>query len=615
MGETTPFDPGVEDLPPFDENPSHVLYDLLAERVETPFPSNYYIDPEQGGIVLNGGDFSCSLLPMVDTFSDYQAAARLARGFATYAPLVFLTSVPVDPSSLPANGAESLDPSSSVRLVALDNDFEPADPVPLKVEYRMMDSQDGPRYIVTSVPLEPLEPGTTYLYVMTDALRDADGGAFGRSRGFAQVMGHAAVITGDSDRHALVLRERERLAPLVDGLADPDAVVAAVDFTVSRLGDDTIEIMDSFLKDGRFTSVNWDMDGANDVSWGSGYKECKMTDDELAYGIHATFENVNFVGPDEQYVKEDGVWKTFEPEDLEFWLMVPAGEGPFPVVIMTHGIAADHKQLCGVSRDLVRAKIATLRFDLPRHGKRGGGAMDFLDLGWPAKTRDNFMQSSVDIAGACLLIEGLGKELDLLPKGATDGEGDLDATRIGFLGHSLGGIVGAMYFPFSDRVHASVLNVAGVGLFHMVESYVLPEGTGGLYEIMGMVHAAPHMIFSADGATFAHHILSDPFSEAHEGKHILVQEVMGDGTVPNASTELLARFGAIPLLEPFVSAIDGVLTAAPSETTSGVWQIADADHGMFTGSTSDPKVAFVRNQAVQFLASFFDTGVPEIVVE
>lgn len=619
-----PGDPGTAELPPFQENPAHVLFDLFADPVQAPFPYNYYVDPDVGGVRIREGAFTNMLLPVIHTFSEFVKQFSEIDGFATYAPIAFLSSVPLDPTSLPQDEESTLEPDSPMRLLELDEDGVPVGPVRFRVEYRQMDSQDGVRYVVSSVPMERLKPGTTYLFVVNDGVRSDTGDALGVSRGFAEILGTAAIRAGDPERVALVEGERERFAPLVLQLAGLEHVVAAVDFTTGRVNQETYEIMALFDEGGAFGDRVWDMDGdndgADDLAWGDQYKECKLSSDHLAYGIYGSFENVNFTGSDNFFHREGDGWKTFEPEDLEFWLMVPVGDGPFPVVVMTHGIASSQSQLCKVSREMVEAGIATLRFVLPRHGRRGGGQMDFLDLTNPFKTRDNFRQGSADIASVTLLIETLSKELDLLPKDAPDGQGDLDATRIGLLGHSLGAIIGAHYLAFSDRIHAAVLNVGGVGLTHMVESYVLPEGSsGGFYEVMGLVLGAPHLIWSADGVTFAQHIIKEPLSASHGPKHVLAHEHMDDGTVPNVTTELLARFADIPIVEPpdqpVIKSVVGVSEVPHDQTTSGVWQVDGVGHGDFPGSEGDPQIALTRRQAVHYLKSFFDTGTPEIIVE
>lgn len=603
-------------LPPFHENPAHVLFDLFATPVQAPFPYDHYREPATGRLRLDTGPFSSALLPLVDQFERFLDAAGQMDGFATYAPLVFLSSVPLDASSLPADESASVQDDASVRLLELSADRRVLSAVPIRVEYREMEAQDGPRYLVTALPAILLRPWTSYLLLVTEGVRSREGANLGRSRGFAEVMGDLPIRAHDPERAALVERERIRLAPLVTSLPNASRVVAAADFTTGDAASETIEILKMFWKGGKYSRVAYDLDGdgdgQTDVFYGNAYPECPPEDDELAYGVAGVFEPVNLTGPDQTFVKKGDGWETFPPQRVRFFLMVPARATPAPVVLMAHGIHSDHSQLCDVARDLARAGLATVRFDLPRHGDRGGGATDFLDLTHPAKIRDNLRQSAVDLACLTLLVEALAEDLDLWPPDAPDGQGDLDASRIGFLGHSLGGIVGSVFVPLSDRVGPAVLNVSGVALTHMVESYVVPQGSGGMYEVMGMVHLAQHLLYPGDGVSFAHRFLREPLQRAHP---VLVHEHMKDDTVPNLTTEVLARFAGIPLLSPYAAPVAGLEVVSASEATSGLWQVEGVSHGAFVKAPQDPRIALTRRQAAHFLWTALTRDRPEILSE
>ena len=53
-------------------------------------------------------------------------------------------------------------------------------------------------------------------------------------------------------------------------------------------------------------------------------------------------------------------------------LNIPNGEGPFPVAIMCHGMASDHRSMRPSAQQLVRRGVATFTIDMRGHGKSGG---------------------------------------------------------------------------------------------------------------------------------------------------------------------------------------------------------------------------------------------------
>ncbi len=51
---------------------------------------------------------------------------------------------------------------------------------------------------------------------------------------------------------------------------------------------------------------------------------------------------------------------------------IPNGNGPFPGVLMCHGMASDYRSMRPSAQQLVRRRIATLTIDMRGHGKSGG---------------------------------------------------------------------------------------------------------------------------------------------------------------------------------------------------------------------------------------------------
>lgn len=587
-------------LPPYEEPVRHVIFDRMATPVASPYPSDWYLDPGDSHIRLDANHYSNILLPLVGDGPPIPDQISNSRGFSTYAPIVFLVSAPLDPQSLPSSGAESIDDDSPIRLLSLDDAGAPDKPVPFRVAYRSYDEWDGMWYVVTVTPLEPLADGTRHVLAVYDSLMAQDGLPFGMSLGFAQMMGIARRPQGDGDRLALLDAEASRLRHLVDLLPDSDDVIAAVDFSTGNSGDELVDLMD-FVASPQAPQITYtddiDQDGNPDIYLDGQLPGCSMSADEMGFAMAGRFTPPYFAGLDGRFVKDGDVWTLFPSPNVRFFLMVPKGEGPFPVVIVQHGIDALLTQMCETARRGVRAGVAVLRFEWPRHGDRGSGGYDFLALGDLLRIRDNFRQATLEVLAAEKLI-------DLLARDINPGEGEtgpaIDPTRIGYLGHSLGSIIGLASLPFSKRIKVFVANVGGLGLSHLVELYLTTQ-MPPMYGTLGFLHLGPHAIWGADGITFARHILKDPYSEAHGGKCLLAQEVIDDDTVSNVSTEVMARTIGLPLVGTVHVPIDGVQTAEASEVQSGLVQYNDTIHGAFTSLGSRPAGVIMQDQAWHFM--------------
>lgn len=606
----------AQDLVPeataFVEKPEHVVFDWNADPVAIPFPSDHHRDPVDGHLILDEGAYSSAMVPLMYNDPAMQKALAEYQGFAPYAPIMFLSSVPLDPSSMPKDIAGSVLPDASIRLYRLPDYTQ----VPFVIRYREWEADTGNHYLVSLLPSRPLKQGETYLMVVTEALKSKNGVPLGRAKGFAAIMGEVELSVTDPVKAQLAAAQKARLAPMVEALEDAEHVIGAIDFTVGNEGLETVKIFEMFRKGTNLVipfNLDADGNGSPDITDGPAFEDCPMPIDQMAYGVHGKFEPLNLTGEDGHFHKDGDEFKSFPQPPVDFWLMVPVGNGPFPVAILGHGINANHHQLCGLSRELVQVGVAVLRFDWPRHGNRGTGALDFLSIGDPPRIRDNFRQAAIDLASACLMIEGLAQTLDKLPMGAPDGKGDLDAQRIGYIGHSLGAIIGMLYYAFSDRIGVMVANEGGLGIYHLAESYLF-DMLPPIYEAVGLTNLAEHMLWPGDGISFARHVLEEPLHG--EKRRLLVQELIGDQTVSNVSTEALARGVGLTLAEPYHVAVDGLSTAPASELHNALYQFAseDAIHSDFTATPLKPLAKKMHDQAVHYLKSFFEKGEAEIIV-
>jgi len=159
----------------------------------------------------------------------------------------------------------------------------------------------------------------------------------------------------------------------------------------------------------------------------------------------------------------------------------------YPVAIFQHGITGDRTNAIGIMDALAAPPSCTavVAMDLPLHGVSEGNpffvgyaagenrertfGMDYVDNTTGAPGPDNNVDSSgahtINLANLLVSRDNLRQAIfDLLylekavPFMDIDGEGaDFDSSRISFIGHSLGGIVGGGMVAYSDNINAAAI--------------------------------------------------------------------------------------------------------------------------------------------------------------
>ncbi|MBT9588692.1 hypothetical protein IV102_35475 [bacterium] len=316
---------------------------------------------------------------------------------------------------------------------------------------------------------------------------------------------------------------------------------------------------------------------------------------------------------------------------------MPLGNPP-PVIIFQHGFTRTKNDVFAIADSLCGQGFAVVATDLVGHGDDTpptppgvlpvitSGAK-FLNLAFLRNSRDNIRQSAVNLYYLAKLISA-GK-LD------TDGVAGSDvnsAAQIGYLGQSLGGIVGAVYTATDPLSRNAVLNVAGGRLSSLVLSStnIRPGVIAGL-AAQGVVAGsdtfnqffliAQTVLDDADGFNYAAPALTGALKGgAGTASRVLQQEAVGDATVPNsASRDLANAFSQVPgfsHVQPIVQALSLVPAVSPGVfpagfAGSGFFQFPGAQHGFLLDPTQG-NTAAVRLQSITFLASGL-AGIPIIV--
>ncbi len=160
----------------------------------------------------------------------------------------------------------------------------------------------------------------------------------------------------------------------------------------------------------------------------------KITENDLFTRYHVTYLSTN-------------------NQTVRGFLNIPgSGTPPYPAIIYLHGVgdskSSDYVELG--TAIFTAGGFAVLTIDIQYHGERRNEWAKF-DLKGDMRytTRDAIVQTVID----------LRRGIDFL-----ESEEGIDQDRTGFLGISLGGIIGAIFVGLDERVEAPIIALAGGGL-------------------------------------------------------------------------------------------------------------------------------------------------------
>ena len=282
---------------------------------------------------------------------------------------------------------------------------------------------------------------------------------------------------------------------------------------------------------------------------------------------------------------------------VDFRLTVPAGDPPaggWPVVIASHGVSGDSVEPLKRGYSFALAGAATIGATATDHGWRGS-ILDFFDFTRPLYVRDGFRQSALEIVQLERAIRN-GHDAGVPPFDR------LDPERVTYFGNSFGGIVGGSVAAASAHVDAVGISVSGgrlPRLFDGETGQLLLALFGGE---VGLPKTDPEFDGFLEGFRIAAQWAIDPADPAALGpavpvdRPVLIQMALGDGTIPNASSEDLRLALALPVLEEPADPFDG---------RGGLWVWDVAEYPAVDAEPHDLywDLAPMRHQMEQFLLS------------
>ncbi len=635
-----PEDGGVVEgvAPRFDPGPDPLAFGAV------PWPDDLYLDAD--------GHIAVTSLPGHAADEDY--AASLGRGlaeldgFGVVSPIFFTFDGALDPSSLPADAAASVSDSASVFLL----DVDPASPEPFtRIPVRINYEPNRRQLAIRPTAGHPLHESRRYAAVVTRRVLDDAGRPIVPDPDFAAVRDALTrptdpVLAEAYDAYATVLANLETAGvnradvagvavfhtqSVGHELADARAVVwsgdapVAAGVTAVAAGPDLDERLGTPVDD------LWGLDVEGGVAHGA-----------IGWMIDGTFEGPWMISDAANVhgaIRRDsaGAIEVRRTETIPFTLLLPAAGdlSALRVVIFQHGLGDDRSQALAVADALAGAGYAVIAIDSPFHGLRNpseptdtlnrftgavgpdgfgdntgisvvvqfagivDSAGDYAPF-HPFYLRDALRQSAIDLFTLTrLLREGDWSQVrDADPALATLGFRD---EPFGFIGYSLGGIIGSLYVGTEEEVGAAALVATGGSLMSIVAAS--PIFNGGYFPLLlphfGITPSAidyagyppdffpelgiwQTLLDRGDSIAHADHIAARPLD-------VLMVMARHDETLNNVGTESLARAIGMPImngealyadLREETPPVRDNITVAGEMVTRGLYVYDPATHGL-----------------------------------
>jgi pimeloyl-ACP methyl ester carboxylesterase len=489
-----------------------------------------------------------------------------ADGYSVVTPVIFELAVPVQPGSLPPDGGD---------VVAL-FDTTTGERVPLRASVPADAARHGaPDTIVMAWPRSRLRHGRTYVARVTDGLRARSGGPAPRAPGLART----------SDPRVAALR-----ADLARVEGDRwDRVVGATRFTVRSRGSATTQIdrMAGMARAAEHPIRNLRVAPPVFVEHASAV----VTGEVLL----SDFRDRNGVAR-----AEHGARPTWE----RFVLVLPeraAGPAGAPVVIYGHGITASKETMLFTAATNAELGLATVGIDVPNHGDRqvgdGGYVLDLTSSRTFGRLASMPLQGVVDQVSLLEAVRDHFGTLDVVP-GVR-----LDTSTLFYEGTSMGGVLGAAFVALAPELDGAFLQVAGAGIADIIMNStiwplfmgVVPAGatTGDAYALMG---SATMLMDHAESANLLDRIRA-------RGTPVFLAYGVGDGVVPNATSDRLISLLGLPLVGPRLTGISlphrstgREQIPADGRGVAQLWPFSSAEVQSFAAH-----IVFAQNRSVRLL--------------
>lgn len=315
----------------------------------------------------------------------------------------------------------------------------------------------------------------------------------------------------------------------------------------------------------------------------------------------------------------------------------------WPVVIYQHGITRNRTDALAIAATMAAQGFAVVAIDLPLHGLPAANPLAIGNTPFAAVARErtfnvDYVNNATGAPGPDGIPDASGTHFinlsslltsrDNLRQGAADlfvlarsipnidldgnGSGDLDGSRIAFVGQSLGAIVGTSFLAIEPTVNVGVLNVPGGGIARLLEGSPTfgPQIRAGLAAAAGLQPGTP----AFDQFFGAAQQVIDPADPINYGfasltNSILLQAVVGNGSDVLPDQVVPNRVAGAPLsgTEPMIAALGLPGLTASAQVPAGVRgavRFTAGDHGsLLSPAASAAATVEMQGQMASLIAS------------
>lgn len=571
---------------------ARVVHDRTRTDFLAPFPDDYYLVDDPG--TRTGRRVR---VPLPTGRSDeieglFEALTRDANrldGWSPIAPLVVETSDAVDPASLPATPAESLDPLASIQLLRLDGEARGAR-VPFRVEARddvVLSGGAKRSRTLLLFPSLPLRSEGRYALVVTRRAYVEPGRPLDPSPFFQQVL--APPLFGEAPEVTLARAVVEPAVAFLESEASPRIAREDLALVLAISARSTDDIPgDVLAMRGR---IHVDPPPA---LLGFSAQADTPAGSEVAAVVRGTWDAPDWRALDTATGKRsnvargaDGLPVQQRTRPVEFVLALPhaAESGPVPVIFHQHGNPGSQEEVIGNARSfLAGAGFAVIGFtDILNREVSPPGPSDeqrleaqvfdvFLSLLRNGTLPDHWLETTAEQLAFLRFLRGL-ETLDVLPLAAPDGVPDLNLeASVSYHGISEGGNNGQALLPYAPDLAGAALVVGGArlaeALLHQQDQVFLdlvPALFPGL---------TPSDIWTGLSLFQTIYDRQDPHNQlefafrrpvrvdgTERKPSVLVIEGLDDSMVPNHATDSTAGVLGVPHLEPVLRPVPFLETA------------------------------------------------------